>query len=108
MTEQLGFDPYYDRIMVHIDSYESCLFEATASTAETRVVASYPGVQIKTVGDIAFVLLGDGKKVSWNECTPAEIVEQEKQIGSFAFYAWLNKPGSRKQWHDCLIRNHGT
>jgi len=105
---QHGFDPYYDRIIVHIDSYEQCLLQATSSAATTPVVASYPGVQISSVGDLAFILLVDGGKVSWGECTPADVVEQEKQKGAFAFYTWLNQPGIRKRWHDCLVHGHGT
>ena len=106
MAEQHGLDPYYDRIMVHINSYERCLLEATADTTPTRVVASYPGVQIDNVGDLAFVLLGDGGKVSWDECTPANVVEEEKEKGSPAFYAWLDQAGMRKKWHACLMRKH--
>lgn len=105
---QHGFDPYYDRIVVHIDSYENCLLKATSSTTPTRVVPSYPGAELKSLGDLAFTLLLDGGKVAWGDCTPPEVIEQEKQAGSFAFYAWLRRPGSRGKWHDCLIRKHGT
>jgi hypothetical protein len=108
LKKQYGFDPYFDKIMVHIDSYQQCLLTATSSTAATRVVASYPGVQIKTVGDLAFVLLVNGEKVEWDDCTPADVLEQEKQYGSSAFYSWLNQPGSREKWHECLVSRHGT
>ena len=108
IKKQFGFDPHYDRIMVHIDSYEQCLLQATSSTTATQVEASYPGVSIETVGDLAFVLLVDGEKVKWGECSPTEVIEQENKAGSFAFYSWLKQAGSREQWHDCLIRRHGT
>lgn len=106
MAEQHGLDPYYDRITVHINSYERCLLEATADITPIRIVESYPGPQIENVSDLAFILLNDGGKVSWDECTPANVVEQERQKGSPAFYKWLKRPGMREKWHDCLMRKH--
>lgn len=108
MKTQFGFDPYCDRIMVHLDAYAQCLLQATSDTTETDVEASYPGVSIETVGDLAFALLVDGGKVEWGDCTPIEVLEKEKREGAVAFYAWLKQPGARKQWHDCLVRKHGA
>jgi hypothetical protein len=106
--KQYGFDPYYDRIIVHIDSYEQCLLRATANSSLTRVVASYPGEPIKTVGDLAYVLLSHSNKVSGRRCTPQSVIELERQKGASAFYSWLSEPGSREKWHKCLVRKHGT
>lgn len=108
MKKQFGFDPYYDRIMIHIDAYEPCLLQATASTSATPVEPSYPGVSIETIGDLAFALLVDGGKVRWNECTPRDVIEQGRMAGSTAFHAWLKTPGARERWHDCLVRRHGA
>jgi hypothetical protein len=108
MKKQYGFDPYYDRIMIHLDAYEPCLLQATASTRATPAETSYPGVSIETIGDLAFALLVDGEKVRWSECTPNEVIVQEREAGSSAFYAWLKTPGAREQWHDCLVRKHGA
>lgn len=107
MKGEFGFDPYYDRILVHINAYAQCLLEATSDTTPTRVEASYPGVSIETIGDLAFALLVDAGKIEWGECTPGDVVKQEQRDGALAFYAWLKQPGMRKQWHDCLVRRHG-
>ncbi len=107
MKREFGLDPYYDRIMVHADAYAPCLLRATSDTTATDVVVSYPGVSIETVGDLAFVLLVRGGKVEWGDCTPIEIREKQKHKGAAAFYAWLKQPGTREQWHDCLVRKHG-
>lgn len=103
---QHGFDPYYDRIMVHIAAYKQCLLEMTGSTESTHIAPSYPGVRIRNKGDLAHILLLDGRAIAWNDCVPEHVIEQEKR-GKIAFDRWIEKPDSRRQWHRCLLRKHG-
>jgi hypothetical protein len=103
---QHGFDPYYDRIMVHIAAYKQCLLEKTGSTEPTHITPSYPGVRIRNKGDLAHILLLDGRAIAWGDCVPEHVIEQEKH-GKIAFDIWIEEPSSRKQWHQCLLRKHG-
>lgn len=106
MMGQHGFDPYYDRIMVHIQAYKQCLLEMTGSTAQTHVTPSYPGVRVRNKGDLAHILLLDGRAIAWHDCVPDQVIEQEKR-GKITFDTWIEKPGSRELWHQCLLRKHG-
>lgn len=102
----LGGDPAYDRIMVHISFYESCLRSALTDERSIQDVRLAPSILAMTVSDVAFALLVDAGRLEWGLCTPVEIAGSE--AGAIDFYTWLKDPKNRKAWQSCIAEHVGS
>jgi hypothetical protein len=104
---QYGWDPYFDRIMVHFPKYRACLVEATAD-ARPAHVTGVPGLLPRSIGDLAHVLLVYGGALSWDACFPKAVLRHIGVTYETSEYAWLAVPSHRRQWHKCVVRKGGT
>ena len=98
----LGEDPFYDRILVHIEKYRSCLILAISDQTPVHGISFGPGIIPGTVGDLAYALLVDGGQVQWGICVPDQVAHSTS--GAATFYSWLSKPANRTDWQVCVLR----
>ena len=80
-----GTDAAYDRILVHIADYRSCLVAALTDEFPAQGVRLSPGIQAETTSDVAYAILVDAGILKWGECAPPGV--SNSASGARAFYS---------------------
>lgn len=95
--DESGVDKVYDALAKAGDSVVPCLIEKITDTKVTRD-PNCPRMSAETkVGDVAYFVLVRITKIGFIELFPADVQEKYKTEGTYAYYDYIEREGSRRE-----------
>lgn len=97
---EMGGDRAYYAIHRQGDKATACLIEAVKSDRPMSDPGEGPKIQGFREGDLAFLLLMELGKVSYEQCAPPDVMRRFESIGVQAFFNWVHA-GNRHALYRC-------
>lgn len=104
---EMGGDRFYYAIHNQGDKATACLVEAVKSDRPMPDPSPAPAIHGFREGDLAFWLLMEMEKVSYEQCAPPEVLRKVESVGVQAFFDWVHA-GNRQALYQCAVRGAGV
>ena len=105
IKKTLGYDPHYDRMLLHPQAYRTCLVAMVRDRTPITDPSMGPKSGTYDLGNLAYDMLSELGHIEYGECLPAEVLRPHGS--KYDVHEWLADKNHRRQVHRCLGKKLG-